>query len=342
MTRSPLGVGVVGLGFGQYVHVPAFRSDPRCRVVAIAGRAGAVVRPAAARLGIPRSYADWRQLVDDPDVHVVAVAVPPSAQPAIVMAAAERGKHVFCEKPVAGDVASARAMLDVVERAGITHAVDFIFPEVDEWKAARTALETTALGPLRAAAVSWRVETLAHREGRESWKVRVEEGGGTLNNFVSHTLYYLEWLFGPVTRLAARLRPAAPAADVGVDGWLEFASGLPVTVSVAADAFLGSGHRVEVYGERGTLALVNESADYARGFRLAIGTRAEDRLVPASAPRPAESDGRVAAAGAIVARLIDGILTGAPVRPGLADGMRVQHLLAAMRTAAESETWQQV
>src|SRR4029077_16925494 len=96
---------------------------------------------------------------------------------------------------------------------------------------------------------------------------------GTLNQFVSHSFFYLEWLLGPVARIAAHLTPRDAAGDARADLWLELASGCPVSVSVAADAFLGSGHRLEIYGEQGALLLENRTADYVNGFTLSLGTR---------------------------------------------------------------------
>src|SRR5437764_1175186 len=61
---------------------------------------------------VPRGVGDWRALVDDPAVAAVAIAVPPDLQPAVAQRALDRGKPVFVEKPLAADLAGARAMLD--------------------------------------------------------------------------------------------------------------------------------------------------------------------------------------------------------------------------------------
>ena len=252
---DPVRIGIIGVGFGQQVHLPAFRADARCQVVALCAqtleRAGGV----AQRLGVSEVYGDVREMLASRQVDAVSIAVPPAAQPELVIAAAKVGKHVFCEKPLAVDVPAAARALAAVERAGVAHAMDFMFPEIGAWQRARSVLEAGTLGKLRHAALSWRVETYAFAAGLDSWKRRSRDGGGTLSQFVSHSFFYLEWLLGPVARVAARLTPHGVAGDARADLWLELASGCPVTVSVAADAFLGSGHRLEIYGEQGTLSV---------------------------------------------------------------------------------------
>jgi Oxidoreductase family, NAD-binding Rossmann fold/Oxidoreductase family, C-terminal alpha/beta domain len=159
-------------------------------------------REVASRLQIRRSLGDWREIVADPGIDALSIAVPPDLQAPIVLAAASAGKHVFREKPVATTVGQAREMLAAVEAARVVHAVDFIFPEIAAWKEARTILQSGTLGALRHVALSWRVETYTYRANRDSWKLRLEEGGGTLNTFASHSLSYLEWLFGLIHHVA--------------------------------------------------------------------------------------------------------------------------------------------
>ena len=339
---SPLRIGVIGVGFGQQVHVPAFRADSRCRVAAICARTREHAARVAEPLHVPHAYGDARELLGSGEVDAVSIAVPPVMQPELVIAAARAGKHVFCEKPLAADVPAAERALAAVRQSGVVHAMDFIFPEIPAWQRAHSVLVEGRLGALRQVALSWRIETYSVAHGLDSWKLRTAEGGGTLSNFVSHSLHYLEWLLGPVTRIAARLTPRNAADDARVDAWMELASGCPVTVSVAADAFLGSGHRLEVYGEEGTLVLENRSADHANGFVLSTGTRAAGAFStqpPEPFPYP---DGRIGAAGAIVQRFVDAVLTGTPVEPNLTHGLRVQHLMAAARAADRSGAWQSV
>lgn len=340
-------VGVVGIGVGRQVHVPAFRADARCEVVAICAADAARAATAAAALGIKHSTGDWRSLAASSAIDVLSIAVPPALQPKIIEAACMNGKHVFCEKPVGATLEDARAALTSAEKAGVRHAVDFLFTRVPAWMRAKKTIEDGALGAIRHATLSWKVETLGHREKNSaSWKMRAADGGGTLSNFASHSLHDLEWLFGRIARVQARLFPAT-GTDALVDAWLETQAGVPITVTIAANAPLGSGHRLEVYGETQTIVIENRGPDYARDFAIACAVRGDKSLSPTPqvAAGPADVDGRIAPAASLASSFLDTIVGGATISaqpaPDLREGVRVQELIAAMHAAHESGTWTQ-
>jgi predicted dehydrogenase len=333
---SPLNIGIIGLGFGSQVHVPAFRLDSRCLVAAIAGRSAEKAARVAERLSITKSYGDWRPIVEDRTIDAVAIAVPPSEQSAIGMAALEAGKHVFCEKPLASQVADAAQLFQAATSRGLVHGIDLIFPELPLWKKARELVRTDEFRDIRHAVLNWRVETYASRTKARSWKTDPNFGGGVLNNFVSHVVHNIEWLFGPIGSVTAAVRGAAGGAETSVQATLDLDSGFPVFVSIASDAFLGHGHRLEVYGEEGTLVLENRTADYAAGFELWRGTRSTGslELVASDEPQPGV-DGRIAAVGKLTSRFIDSILNGVEMIPNFADGLRAQLILAQMKTSSQ-------
>ena len=340
--QGPVSIGVIGLGFGQQVHVPAFRAAGGV-VAAICARQLERAQTAARELKIPKACGDWRELIADTEIEAISVAVPPPAQAAIVLAAVQTGKHVFCEKPLATSGEQARQIYAEANKAGVVHAMDFIFPEIEAWRKTRELLNDSSLGHLRHAALTWRLETYAHRAKVDNWKRDAAAGGGTLGNFASHTLHYLEWFFGPITRLTAKLSPDGGKAEARVEAWMEFAAGFSATVSVAADAFLGSGHRLEVYGEDGSLVLENKTADWARGFTLATGTRQIGKLVPVEvATEESQADGRIYPVSRIARRFLEAIRSGREATPNLRDGCRVQALMDAIRVADQGGSWQAV
>ena len=102
-----LGVGIGGAapggGWGGRVHVPALQALPDVRLLGVANSTPESGRRAAEALGIPRSYANARELAADPDVELVAVCARVTAHADAVRAAVEAGKHVFCEWPLGLD-----------------------------------------------------------------------------------------------------------------------------------------------------------------------------------------------------------------------------------------------
>jgi predicted dehydrogenase len=338
-----IGVGVVGCNYGRTVLAPAFRHDPRCEVVGLAGTDAARTARLARAANIGRGFSDWQALVEDPAVLVVAIAVPPNLQPPIAQRALELGKPVFLEKPLAADLAGAQMILDSARKSGQPTIVDFNFPELPSWRRAKAILDGGAIGRLQNVVVTWNFENQATRLRRESWKTRGNGGGGLLGNFVSHCFYNLEWLCGPISGLSARLFPLPDRqADGSIVLALAFASGAGGSLQMSCASFFGSGHRIELYGEDGTLVLSNPTADYFRGFELRRGRQGDDTLRPIGIEEVEEdafSDSRASAVTRLVQRFIDACEKGGSPSPGVADGYRVQCLIDAARRANATGRW---
>src|SRR4029077_18488265 len=104
---APAGVrwGLIGCGdIAAKRLAAALRDTPRSALVAVARRRADLAEEFARQHGARRSYADWRDLVRDPEIDAVYVATPVRLHPEHAIAAAEAGKHVLCEKPMALDV----------------------------------------------------------------------------------------------------------------------------------------------------------------------------------------------------------------------------------------------
>lgn len=337
-------IGIIGCNYGRLVQLPAFRRESRCSVVAIAGSEAVKAAAIAQASNIQHSFGNWRELVEHPEIDAVVIGVPPSLQPAIAIRSLQMGKPVFAEKPIAADRASAEAMVAAASASNLANMVDFSFCAIPAWSKAKELLEEGAIGRIRHVVVSWHVENYAARMRLRSWKTSAEQGGGALGNFVSHTFHYLEWMCGPIARLSAHLSglPDAPDIETNASINLDFQSGASGSIVMSCAAYLGSGHRVEIYGENGTISLVNATPDYMRGFVLRLARRpAEFSLIEVEDsvdPRFPE-DGRIAPVSRLASRFLDSIESGRPAEPGFAEGLRTQVLLDAARSSYSTGNW---
>ena len=111
------------------------------------------------------------------------------------------------------------------------------------------------------------------------------------------------------------------------------------SLSMSCASFLGSGHRLEFYGEDGTLVLHNKEADYMRGFELFHARRPAEALTPIVVEDAADAgqpDGRIAPVSRLAKRFLDAIKTAGAAQPDFAAGYRVQQLIdAAQRSHRE-------
>ena len=338
-------IGIVGCNYGRMVHLPAFRTDPRCEIVALAGTDAVRTAQLARESGVAHGFGNWEALVEHRDVDAVVIATPPQAQPQIALRALALGKPVFVEKPIAADLAGAADLVRSAASSRCPAMVDFQFAEIAAWRRAKELLDGGAIGRLRHVMVTWNVENVATRLRLKSWKTSREAGGGTLGNFVSHCFYYLEWFCGPFSGLSARLfglPDAGPDNESTAVLAFALASNAGGSLAVSSASYLGSGHRIEFYGEDGTLTLANRTTDTMRGFELMHARRPAAALAAIDVQDPLDSgfpDGRIAPVARLAARFLDAIEQGTPAWPGLAEGYRVQQLIDAARRSHDLGRW---
>src|SRR5215470_16430077 len=253
--RAVIRLGIVGSNYGRTVQLPAFRADPRCEVVALGGSDAARTAELARAAGVPKAYGDWRALVDDKDIQAIAIATLPSLQAQIAIRALELGKPVFAEKPLASDLGAARAMLRQASLSRKPTVIDFNFHQIVGWQRAKAMLAAGAIGALRHVTVHWHVESRAIQMRMRSWKTVGDDGGGVLGNFISHCFHYLEWFCGPIVSLSARVSglPDDKELETTVAMAMQLAAGPLISLSMSCASFNGDGHRIEFFGEDGTL-----------------------------------------------------------------------------------------
>jgi len=177
-----------------------------------------------------------------------------------------------------------------------------------------------------------------------SWKTVGDDGGGVLGNFISHCFHYLEWFIGPIGGLSTRISGLRddPETETTVAMAMQFRSDALASLSMSCASYLGNGHRVEFFGEDGTLVLHNPGADYMRGFELFHARRPAAALerVPVEDPIDAQfPDGRIAPVSRLVNRFFDAIERGGNPSPGFTEGYRAQQLMDAARRSHEQGTW---
>jgi predicted dehydrogenase len=352
VSRRTIGFGVVGLGFGERVHLPAIKLLERenVRLVAVCARDRARASAAAQRFGALRAYSDWRDLVADKDVDVVSIATPPILHAPIASEAIACRTAVLSEKPLAISASDAKRLWAAAEGARVPTLVDFEFRTIPAFERTRAVLDAGIVGGVIAADVSWHLPT---RLGQlaPSWKDDGQQGGGALFSLGVHVFDYLEWLVAPIQRLCGgswTLLGAEASSDDSCAAVLEFESGAAGTLSVSTVAGAGRGHRLELSGERGALTLENaDLTDYARGFTLEV-TRVDGsrQLEPLPEPDVGDDgrplDGRLMPFVRLARRLISELRGGPRCVPSFREGARAQVLCEALRECGRTGGWHDV
>ncbi|MEV6488868.1 Gfo/Idh/MocA family oxidoreductase, partial [Actinoplanes sp. NPDC051633] len=151
MERSrELGIALIGSGrMGSFHGGTVSRRLPDARLVAVADPAPGAADTLATALGADRAYTDAAQAWADPEIDAVVIAAPARFHSGLVVAAAEAGKAVFCEKPMALTLADADRAIDAARAAGVVLQVGFNRRFAPDWQAARALLDSGRIGPPR-------------------------------------------------------------------------------------------------------------------------------------------------------------------------------------------------
>jgi predicted dehydrogenase len=216
-------VGMLGYNFMGKAHNNAYLKFPhmfwpptaRVRLVAICGRTEAAVAEAACRYGYEGYYTDWRDLVADERITLLDNVAWHSAHVEPCIAAAEYGKHVLCEKPLATNAVDAKRMLDAVTQAGIKHMVSFNYRFAPAVQLARAIIDSGHVGRIHHIRIRYLQDHQANPAKPLPFKIG-EGKGGVLLGLGSHAIDLARFLVGEprsVNGLVTTFNKARPAAD---------------------------------------------------------------------------------------------------------------------------------
>jgi predicted dehydrogenase len=208
-----IGFGMLGYAFMGKAHSNALKKIPYMmyppvaipRLVAIGGRNEAAVSEAASRYGYEKYYTDWRKLVEDEDVQVLDNGGPNDIHAGPSVLAAELGKHVLCEKPLARSAGEAKEMLDAVKKAGIKHMVAFNYRFVPAIRQIRNLIDSGALGRIyHFRAVYLQEWIMPHYGTPMIWRLdRDICGSGAIGDLGAHIIDLAHYLVGGIKGLSA-------------------------------------------------------------------------------------------------------------------------------------------
>ena len=211
-----VGVGMLGYAFMGKAHSNAFKTIPYMmyppvaipKLVAICGRNAEATAEAARRFGYETYYTDWRAMLDDERVHLFDNGGPNDAHAEPCIAAAQAGKHILCEKPLARTAEESKTMLDAVNQAGVKHMVAFNYRFVPAIRQVRNLIESGALGQIyHFRAVYLQEWIMPHYGTPKIWRLdKSVAGSGSLGDLGAHIIDLGHYLVGGLKSVSAMTR----------------------------------------------------------------------------------------------------------------------------------------
>jgi predicted dehydrogenase len=231
--------------------IPAMQAGEWSEVVAIASRDGGRAREAAGRLGIPKAYGSYEELLADPEVDAVYNPLPNHMHVGWSVRAAEAGKHVLCEKPLGVSAAEARELLAARDRTGVKIGEAFMVRTHPQWLGVLDLIASGRVGAVRSVAGYFSY----HNADPSNIRNVAEYAGGALMDIGCYLIYFSRLAFGAEPARAVGLAEIHPetGTDVLTSAILDFPSGHSV---FTCSTRVAPHQRVQVVGERGRIEVV--------------------------------------------------------------------------------------
>ena len=383
-----LNIGLVGGGFMAKAHSLAYAGMPMFfwpppavpyrYMVAEVSRDRAA--EAAARFGYEKYVDDWRELVEDPRVDVVDIATPNDLHAEVAIAAADAGKHVISEKPLARSSAEAESMLRAVEKAGVVHMVAFNYRRTPAVALAKQFIDSGVIGSILNFRGTYLQDWSADPYVPRSWRFqKAKAGSGALGDIGTHVLDMARFLVGEIVAVNAVLRTYVaerPMVDEAVDklgAWekrtcwqkgvvdvddevltlMRFANGAVGSLEATRNAYGRKNHLAfEVHGSAGSVYFNYERRDELQavfasdppdrhGFRT-IYTGPGHPYGEAMWPLPGLGIGYGETKIIEVYEFCRAVAMGRGASPDFRDGYRIEQIAEAIAESGGSGAWVRV
>ena len=271
-----IGIGMLGYAFMGKAHTNAYKKIPYMmypppaipRLIGICGLYEDEAAEAARRYGYDNYYTDWRKMLEDDAIQLLDTGTPNNLHAEPCIAAAQAGKHIICEKPLARNAEEAKSMLDAVEIANIKHMVAFNYRFLPALRQAKNLIDSGALGQIYHFRAQYLQEwIMPHYKTPMIWRLEKETAGsGALGDLGAHIIDLGRFLVGEiksvsgVTRTFIQERPLSQGEGMGkvdVDdafvATVEFDNGAIGTLEATRFAGGRKNHQIiEINGEKGS------------------------------------------------------------------------------------------
>lgn len=207
-----INLGIIGLGFIGKVHLKNCLNLKSARVVAVADISKKALK-FAQELGVKQLFTDYHEVLEQPNVDAVVISLPTHLHAPCAIRAAEEGKHIFLEKPLARNPKEGKKIVSAATRYGVKLMVGYPLRFSSEFGALKEEIESGKLGDIQmvhavnigAGPFFHRAESVVPRPVPEWWFDKKLSGGGALLDLGSHMINLMRWYFGEIKSIKAYL-----------------------------------------------------------------------------------------------------------------------------------------
>lgn len=257
---SMIKIGIIGLGaIGERV-LNNFKNHEELEIVALCDRNHAVLGSFEQKHPYASLYTDYQQLLEDKSIGLIYLAVPPKHHHKIALDIIKKGKHLLCEKPLANSLAEAKEMAVAAETAGIVHAINFPMVYSNVFHKFKEKINKGTLGELKKVEVNFYFTEWPRHWQKNDW-IAGREQGGFIREVAPHYIQMLLHIFGHIKVNASFVDYPKDTlkCETGFISRLQTESGIPILFNGASGIGQKEHLSCKVFGEKGTIDLINWS-----------------------------------------------------------------------------------
>ena len=331
---EPVRWGVISTArIGIEKVLPGMMKSRQLRMLAIASRDGKRARRWARKLGIPKAYGSYEELLADPEIEAIYNPLPNHLHVPLTAAAVQAGKHVLCEKPIAVTAGEAEALRNLPADRLVAEA--FMVRHHPQWQEVRRRAASGALGPVHAIQVFFSYYNVDPKDVRN----QADIGGGALLDIGCYPVVVARYIFGAEPERAVCLIDRDPT--FGIDrlstGIVDFGRGRRLDFTVSTQSV--PHQRVDVIGTKGRIEVaIPFNAPQGKSLRIYVdkgrtlgGADAKPVVIPTADQYRMQ--------GEAFSRAVRGL---EPLAYGVEDAIRQMRVLDALFRSAESGRWEAV
>jgi predicted dehydrogenase len=337
--------------------VPALKGVPEAELFAVCTAHADTAQAAADKFGVARAYGSDKALNADPEVEAVAVAVRVPAHYELSKNALEAGKHVFCEWPLGANTKEAEELAALARKKNLRTIVGLQRRASPAYLYMRDLIQQAYVGQVLAVNMMLMGSGVLTRPSDRTWQRDVTLGANSLTITFGHVYDAMCMVVGELTEVSAIVATQVPQwfetdtkkyvdvtspDNVIVQGRLE--NGAVVNAYCGVHPYHGSGHRLEIYGRDGTLAMIGGGEGGGERLRKVLGGHKDDKAlqelpVPEKfkwVPEGVRNDGPAYEVGQLWVKFADAIRTGSSMEPDFDHAVRRHRTLDAIVRASQT------
>jgi len=257
MSSDIIRIGIIGFGRMGITHYSIVNSHPKVKISCVADTSGLVLGLLKKYIPDTSIYQDYDELLDNEHLDAVLVCTPPQLHYRIVKSCAEKGIHVFVEKPFTTEYKKANELSELFSQKGLINQVGYVNRYNDIFSKTRNFINNDLIGDVIRFKSEMFSRTVIEPEKGTSWRSKRESGGGVVYEMASHSIDLINYIIGKPDKITGSNMNVIFSKDIedAVSSNFLYKNGISGTLYVnwSDESYRKPTNKIEIFGSNGKI-----------------------------------------------------------------------------------------